>query len=512
MGKLSKRSAGKERESILFVGAIIAFVLVVNIVLAYFSSAFGWYFLATDRKFYTLSGVTDEYFDKVNPDPDGEGPMTPEKVTLYFCMSEEGLKENPTFERILHTAKQFGHRYDFLTVKHVRPEYDHELLEAFTHVKDKDGNDRLGADGEPLRNEISDMSVIAYSEDTKRYEVAALSDFYYFDTEDTTNDDMIFVGEELVAALVGRVVANDRPVAYFTVGHGELATRPMADALTRAGFDWDTLDLSKGAVPKDVQLLVIAAPQYDFEEYDDKTIECEINRLRDFVKGGGTILFFRSTSAGKLPCLDRFLSEFGITAEEGMITDGSSSAGFDEKSVLLRYDGGEGARPVRSYARKYDGSSAIQSTELLVAGAAPLTLSSVTGATAVPLLRTHGSAVNRVDGKKVSEAGSDGYITAALSRLDGEGGHVAVISADAFAGLDTMESEGYGNKEFLYALLTETVGASTPIGCGIVLLNTYPLEGVTRSTANVFLAVFAGALPLCVAGVGVIVLRRRRLR
>ncbi len=512
MNKLSRRSAGKERESILFVCAIVAIVLVVNIVLAYFASAFGWYFLATDRKFYTLSGVTDEYFDKVNPDPDGEGPMTPEKVTFYFCMSEEGLKENPTFERILHTVKQFGDRYDFLTVKHVRPEYDHELLEAFTHVKDKDGNDRLGEDGEPLRNEISDMSVIAYSEDTKRYEVAALSDFYYFDTADSTNDDMIFVGEELVAALVGRVVANDRPVAYFTVGHGELATRPMADALTRAGFDWDTLDLSKGAVPDDAQLLVIAAPQYDFEEYDDKTIDCEIARLRTFIKEGGTVLFFRRTSSGKLTRLEQLFTDLGITAEEGMITDGTNSVDLEGKSVLLRYDGGEGARSVRSYARKYDGSNALDAVPLLAAGVSPLTLTEVEGATAVPLLRTHGSAVNQVNGKTVSEAKSEGYITAALSRVGDKGGCAVMIAADAFTGLDTMESDRIGNKEFLYALFTETVGADTPIGCGVVLLNTYPLEGMTRGTANVFLAVFAGVIPLCVAGVGVIVLRRRRLR
>ena len=92
MAKLSKRSAGKERESILFVGAIIAFVLVVNIVLAYFSSAFGWYFLATDRKFYTLSGVTDEYFEAINPDG--------KKVEFYFCMSPDSLRENNTFARI----------------------------------------------------------------------------------------------------------------------------------------------------------------------------------------------------------------------------------------------------------------------------------------------------------------------------------------------------------------------------------------------------------------------------
>ena len=86
MSKLSKRSAGKERESRLLILAVVILFLVLNLLLAYLASHYGWYFLATDRMFYTLSGVTDEYFEKVNPEN--------RRVEFYFCMSREGLTEN----------------------------------------------------------------------------------------------------------------------------------------------------------------------------------------------------------------------------------------------------------------------------------------------------------------------------------------------------------------------------------------------------------------------------------
>ena len=135
------------------------------------------------------------------------------------------------------------------------------------------------------------------------------------------------------------------------------------------------------------------------------------------------------------------------------------------------------------------------------------------GVTVTPLLRTHATAQNQLKGETVSAAPAEGYAVAALATLDeyhGKHGRVALIAAEAFADVDTMETDGYGNKEFLFSLLTETTGTVPPTGCGVVLLNTYPLEDMTRGTANVYLAVLAGVIPLAVALTGFFVLRRRK--
>ncbi|MBE6567364.1 MAG: hypothetical protein E7657_01755, partial [Ruminococcaceae bacterium] len=164
MSKLSKRGAGKERESRLLITAVILLFLVLNLLLAYLANTYGWYFLATDPRFYTLSGVTDEYFDRVNP----EG----KRVEFYFCMSPDELRENNTFARILDTVEQFDERYDFFTLTHLNTYYDYEKLERFS--KDAEGN----------TVEINNQSIIVYSPDAGTAPlVRSLSTFYSEATE-----------------------------------------------------------------------------------------------------------------------------------------------------------------------------------------------------------------------------------------------------------------------------------------------------------------------------------------
>ncbi len=486
MSKLSVRGAGKERESRLLVIGFIVLFLALNLVLSYLAQNYGWYFLATDRLYYTLSGVTDEYFEKVNPNG--------YRVELYFCSNRTALTENNTFGRILDTVEQFDARYDFFTATHLDTYYDYETLERFAKEHD---------------TELNNQSVILYCPDTGKSEVRSLSSFYYFDAENTASDDMIFKGEEVVASLVGAVVSQNRPTALFTKGHGELPTTSLLDAVYSAGFAAKAEDISVTDIPADTALVIIACPKYDFEEYADASIASEVSRLRAFVRAGGTVLYLRDPSAGALTRLDAFCADYGITAEGGMLTDATHSVDRSGNAILLRYAEGDGAAAVRDTAERYNTS------RLAAAGASALRLGAVSGATAVPLLQSYPTAELRVGGESSSMTPAEGYTVAALSTLDeyhGKRGRVAVVAADAFATVDTMETDGYGNKEFLFSLLAETTDAVPPIGCGVVLLNTYPLEDMTRGTAGVYLAVFGGAIPLFVALAGVFVLRRRGSR
>lgn len=479
MTKLSKRGAGKERESRLFILAVILLFLILNLLLTYLATSYGWYFLAIDPMYYTLSGATDDFFGEINP----EG----KRVEFYFCMSEAALSENHTFGRILDTVTQFDERYDFFSVKHLDTYYDFATLDRFAKEHE---------------TELTNQSVILYSPDTGRSEVRSLSTFYYYDTQNSANDDMIYNGEEIVASLTGAVLGVDRSTVLFTMGHGEAPTVSLLNAFYSAGYDIVTKDISEGAIPEEAQIIVIAAPKYDFEEYEDKTIECEISRLRAFVEDGGTVICLRGAGVGTLPRLDAFYSAYGIAPTEGIVTDPSHAIDASGKAVLLRYDMGDGAKEIREYALSYNDA------RLVAAGTSPLALSG----NAVPLLSTHDTAYHAIDGERVSDAPEGGYTVAALAPGSSGKGSVALISAEVFAEVDTMETDGYGNKEFLFSLLREVTGASAPIGCGVLQINTYPLEDMTRGTANVYLAIFGIAIPLAVALTGVFVLRRRNHR
>lgn len=486
MSKLSRQSAGKETESRIFTVAIVLLFLAANLLLSYLAGQLGWYFYATDPMYYTLSGVTDEYFDAVNPEK--------EEVKLYFCMSESAMQENATYGRILDTAEQFAERYDFFSVAHLDTYFDYETLQRFAAAHDV---------------ELDEQSVVVECPQTGKSVIRSLATFYYFDETNTASDDMIFYGEEIVAALVGSVVAESRPQVLLTTGHGETPNAVLMNALFAAGYEIGIIDLTAEEIPSDTALIIAAMPKYDFEEYADKTIACELSRLRDFVASGGAFLHFRSATAGAQPRLDAFCTDYGILPLAGVLTDSTYAVDASGGALLLRYDAGEGAKAIREHALSYN------TARLAAAGVGALGVKSVEYAEAVSLLRTHDTALCRVNGETVSTAPAEGYTVAALSRVSATGGkqgHVAVIAAEAFVDVDTMETDGYGNKEFLYALLSSVTGTPAPMGCGVVLLNTYPLEDMTRGTANIYLAIFGGLIPLAVAATGVAVLYRRKNR
>ncbi|MBQ9736502.1 MAG: Gldg family protein [Clostridia bacterium] len=481
MKRLSQKNARKERDSRVAIVALVVAFLALNLILTYLVSTYGWYFLATDPQFYTLSGVTDEYFARVNP----EG----RPVKLYFCKSEAELKEDNTLHRIFDTVRQFDERYEFFSVEHLNTYYDFAVLDRFAKEHE---------------TELTSHAVIVYAPDTGKSELLALADFYYFD-ENGTSDDMVFAGEELLAGAVGAALCEERPSAIFTTGHGELSTLSMVNTLYAAGFEIKTEDLSATEIPEECSLIVISSPRYDFEEYNDATITSEISRLRAFIARGGTVLYLRDATAGSLPRLDAFFASMGILPTEGVVMDPTYSVDLSGSAVLLRYDEGEGAAPIRERAEKYN--------DARLAGAAvgALTLSSGEGYRAEALLRSHESAYRSVKGESIYDA-EGGYAVAALSEVEGKRGAVGYalcISAGAFVEQTQMETAGYGNKPFLLSALMETTGAVAPIGSGVVLLNTYPLEDMTRGVANTYLILLAGVVPLAIALLGYAVVRRR---
>ena len=137
------------------------------------------------------------------------------------------------------------------------------------------------------------------------------------------------------------------------------------------------------------------------------------------------------------------------------------------------------------------------------------------GYRAEPLLLTHESAALYRGGEKISDAPAGGYAVAAVSEVDtvsGAKGRV-VLSMTAALGDTTLLDMGmYGNESFFYSLFEEAGAIKTPIGCGVVVLNTYPLSDLNRSVSDVYFWSLAAGVPLLCAATGFLLLRRRKNR
>ena len=482
---MNENSAGRQRkrDGRMLIAAAVALFALFNIAVTYIFGNLGWFIVTSEPPFYTLSGVTDGYFEAVNPDE--------KKVELTFCMSEEDMEATPTYGRILDTVKQFAERYEFFSYRHLNVRLDYDALAGYAEEHD---------------TVIDKSTVIVACPDTGESVIRALSTFYVYD-EEGESEDMVYNGEEIVATMVSRVMGGDRPRAVFTTGHGERPTLSLMNHLYSAGYDIVTADVSREGIDEKCALLVIAAPLYDFEEYADKSLVSEISRMRDYLLNGGNILLLRDPTGGALPRLDAFLASFGLVTEgEGLLKDSSSSVDVSGTALLVSYAEGR-AEGILSTAKDYSDAP------IVMGDCGKITVTEGDGYTAYPLLMTSPDAREFAGGKPVSGTPAAGYAVAAVSECaarTGGTGKLLLLNAASFADRILMDTDGYANETFLYAFTEYATELDTPKGCGTLLINTYPLEGMNRGRAGLWLAVLAVALPLTVAVSGVAVTLRRR--
>lgn len=473
----------KKRDGRALVVAAVSFFVLFNLAVSYIFGSLGWFVVTSKPVFYTLSGVTDAYFEAVNPDG--------KQVEVIFCMSEKEMEETPTYGRVLDTVKQFAERYDFFSYRHLNVRLDYDALAGYAEEHDIT---------------VDTSTVIVACPDTGESVVRALSTFYVYDTENEEVEDMVYNGEEVVATMVGRVMGGERPLAVFTTGHGETPTLSLMNHLYSAGYDVTTADISREGIDEKCELLVLASPLYDFEEYADKTLVSEISRMRDYLSRGGNLLVLRAPENGGLARLDALLASYGLAVDEGLLKDSASSVDVSATALLVK--GAEGkAETLLSDLKK------VSDAPIVMGDCGKITVSQGEGYTAYPLLTTTDAAKEYLAGKETSKAPEGGYAVAAVSEVSagmGDTGKLLLLNAGAFSDRILLDTDGYANESLLYVFTEYATDLSTPKGCGTLLINTYPLEGMNRGLAGVWLGVLAGGVPLAVAVTGVCVILKRR--
>ena len=103
------------------------------------------------------------------------------------------------------------------------------------------------------------------------------------------------------------------------------------------------------------------------------------------------------------------------------------------------------------------------------------------------------------------------YPIAAYSTTSG-GGSVIVIPSVYASVSSALVTNGYANKEFLFAVFEEICGAEgAPYGCNDILYDTETLENLTMGTARAYTALII-AVPTALAIVGGVLIIRRKNR
>ena len=485
---------------------IILSVMVFNVIFTLLTESFGWYlYRAEYTEDYTVTGMTDEILASA------EGKT----VDIIFCMTENELENHTTGKFVLNTAKQYDEKYDFINITFVntftRLDQDNNRVDLEKYKTDMNGNE----------TGIAKTSVVFSSGENYRvltnvYNGTGFVDFFTFDSSGYIAS---YNGETVLASMVSWVLADEHRTAYITKNHGELSDATFGTLLAAAGYTVKSINLQDEDVPLDASLVIISNPKNDFERGANAEVRTEIERLTSYVNRGGSLYVTLDPYVNKLPNLETFIKDFGISFAESevggaklrnIVRDTKNAITPDGYTILAEYASSELADAVSANVKKYnDGGIILREASALDLGEIK---SGYTG-DAQPLLVSTAASVCEVGGEVVDDSGK--YCIGAVSTVKGEDGNTAkifVMPSVYITASDALISNSYANRDFLYSLFEEFYGADNmPYGCNSVTYVSDDLKNLTMGAARTYTAVLL-AIPVILAVTGAVVIIRRKNR
>ncbi len=314
---------GKSKRNLIFALITVASIVLLfagNLVLSVFVPLNSIYVDMTDEGFYTLTPLMKKECDFINT-LDGE-------INITFCDDPDRITESETTRVVYFMSRQLEKRYPGkINVDCINGTLNPTALAKYKTTS---------------LSEIKPTDVIVSygdGETTNKYIIANAS---YFWTA-RSGKRWSYNGEYRMATIMKSLTAVEKPVVYFVTNHMEdyfdpanpeteesLKLAYFADLLRERGLEIKLLSLADvKEIPEDCALLIINNPKIDFftnpENYDrlDYVSETEILD-RYLVKRQGAIMVTKDYGT-KLPILESFLSEWGITFSDTLLKDAEAS-------------------------------------------------------------------------------------------------------------------------------------------------------------------------------------------
>lgn len=140
-----------------------------------------------------------------------------------------------------------------------------------------------------------------------------------------------FQGEALLTAAVDYVSLPALPHPYVMTGHGDDRMPETLTAMlgTFLEISAEEIDLqTKDAIPEAAACVILFDPQSDISAH-------EADLLKGYIKNGGSFVLVTSPSATGFENLASVTALFGLTAEEGLVTDPSENYHVEKDPLRL---------------------------------------------------------------------------------------------------------------------------------------------------------------------------------
>ena len=345
---------------------------------------------------------------------------------------------------------------------------------------------------------VSNKSLIVVSGEKYRY--VPYSDIYVsqgsaYSYSYTTS----FDGEGAITSAIDYVVSTELPIVYTPEGHGEAdLPETFADQLEKENIETKSLSLlTVDEIPEDAAALMIYAPASDLSAEEAKM-------LSEYVKSGGKLLALAGPVAdGELTNLYGILSDYGVTAARGIVSEGDREHYAFQAPYVLLPDLADSDITAPLAEKKY---------MAIIPIAAGLQLSS--DSEAVSLLNTTDSAYSKLAGYKQTsyekeEGDIDGPFSLGVDIQDHSSGRILFFSSSYL--LDDMYNaySSGANDDLVMNALSALMGDRQAMSIRSKSLN-YNYLTISESAASLIKLVMIGLVPLCYLAMGVATVWDRR--
>ncbi len=291
--------------------AIIALVLVVNVLFSFAADHFMWQVDETVTRYTTRKGVsmyspTEEFLDvvgdlaipmvdKVNAEraEAGEDPLS---INIIFCSERDYVYEVEELRLIQYSALALQKAFPGkVNVSYVNIDQNPSAVQKYKATS---------------ATNIYPYQVIF--EFGTEYRVCSYN--YFLRKDSTGNQYWAYIGEQEIASLLLALTRAASPIAGFITNHGENveACNALRQLVKQAGYTVTDIDLSREEIPDDCRLLVCYDPVTDFLGLGNDAFtegKSEIDKLDAFLDNNYSFMLFVDKDTPRLPVLE----EWGVT-------------------------------------------------------------------------------------------------------------------------------------------------------------------------------------------------------
>lgn len=509
--------------SVLLTVAVIALVIVFNVIASSLASSMWLYTDLTGSQLYTISENALSYLSYVKS-----------PITIKFAVPLDTISSNASLYMVYNAASQFAKATTDDDPEDKIPDITVEYFDAYRYPSTFEKYKELST------SDWSDTNVVVETTGWTGEEeeggsvprVITLDTFFHVDSNTGALDG--FKGESIFITAFIDLAGMDRPVAAFTTGHGEPIGTSISDPnneysaffrlLTDYGFEVQWIDLQKEELDPDTRLVIICDPQRDFVAKDLSSVgvRSEIDKIAEFVNDQGSLMAFVGPTGSEFPVLADYLAEWGIAIHTTATIEDTENALTSNTQFSVKYTtDGLGASMQEKYRTQRTIFSQAAPVEILWTDKESESAMNITSS-----FRTSASAKAYINGDEKY------YVPSDLGAKQGEGFDLFVVSgnkryeAGQYARysfvmgcgspemLKYCSSQSYANRGILSVLVTNLPLSNTQAMIDIDYkgLEVYGFAGVTSSATRTWTIVLAVALPAVVmaAGTAVVISRKRK--